>query len=82
MIAQEESFQSYLRGEVEVAGQRYDQAVEEVFALLGGEPEPDLFYATQALSDDLRLYAGAIRRMATFASHQSRTGPKHLSAHG
>jgi len=74
MRATEESFPSYLRGEVETAGQRYDSAVEKVFALLGGtniQPCPELLDATQELREDLRLYAGAIRRMASFSVHRS-----------
>ena len=83
MNVPQESFLSYLRSEVEIAGQRYERAAEKVFAVLGG-PNPqtgsDLADATEQLSEDLRLYAGAIRRMANYASHQS-SPPKHLTAH-
>jgi hypothetical protein len=74
MIAEEKNYQSYLLDEVELAGERYDHTVEKVFALLGGpnvQPGPDLVHATQALREDLRLYAGAIRRMATIVCHPS-----------
>jgi hypothetical protein len=68
----EESFQSYLRCEVESAGKRFEQAVENVFALTGGQAGPELVGAARELSENLRLYSGALRRMACFAAHESR----------
>ena len=70
MQAQDAIFQSYLRGEVDIAGKRYEQSIEKMFALTGGpniQPGPDLLDATEVLSENLRLYAGALRRMANFA---------------
>jgi hypothetical protein len=70
MKAQDEGFQVYLRGEVEAAGQRYDAAVERLFDMLDGENRaPDLVCAVQVLSENLRLYSGAIRRMTHFATN-------------
>jgi hypothetical protein len=74
MKAPEESFQTHLRQEVEVAGQRYEQAVNNVFALIG-RPDvqlaPELLNATEELSEDLRLYTGALRRMANFTANRT-----------
>jgi len=84
MNVPEESFLSYLRNEVDIAGLHYECAAEKVFAVLGGpnpQPGPDLMVATRELSEDLRLYAGAIRRMANYASHQLSPRQKHLTAH-
>jgi len=72
MRAPEESFQAYLRGEVDSAGERYEQAVERVFALTGGvssQPGPDLLDAAEILRQSLRVYTGALRRLANFAAH-------------
>lgn len=69
MTAHEESFRSYLRGEVETAGARYDSAMDDVFRLLNttaGSPGPELISAVQNASENLRVYSGAIRRMVRF----------------
>jgi len=84
MNVPDESFLSYLRGEVENAGESYEKAVEEVFALLAGpqvQPGPELNHAIQLLSENLRLYAGSIRRMASFVSHQAVPRARHFAAH-
>ena len=70
MKVPEESFQSYLRCEVDTAGRHYEQAIERVFALTGGpafHPGPDLLDATEELSKTLRLYTGSLRRLANVA---------------
>ncbi len=67
----EESFRAYLRSEIDRTGTRYDTSAEKVFALLRGlnsSPAPDLACAVQTLSEDLRLYSGAIRRMTSYLS--------------
>jgi hypothetical protein len=67
MKAHEEGFQVYLRGEVEAAGTHYDAAVKRVFEVIEGSGlEPDLAGAVETLSENLRLYSGAIRRMTHF----------------
>ncbi len=74
MKAPQESFQTYLRHEVDNAGKGYEQAFEKILLLTRGpglQPGPDLLDATQVLSENLRLYTGALRRMANFASHHS-----------
>ena len=72
MNSSDTKFQSYLRRDVETAGKRYEQAVEKVFALTGApniQPGSDLSDAIQVVGQSLRLYTGALRRMANFASH-------------
>ena len=58
-----------LHNEVENAGQRYDQAVEKVFAVLEkpDTPPTDVLDATQTLKQTLHLYAAALKRMAAHA---------------
>lgn len=67
METHEETLRSYLRGEVEAAGVRYDSAIDDVFRLLdtsAGRPGPELLSAVRSAKENLRLYSGAIRRMA------------------
>jgi hypothetical protein len=69
MKADQESFQAYLRGEVDAAGVRYDAAIDDVFRILNrndGGNNPELLHAVRDASEDLRLYCGALRRMAHF----------------
>ena len=71
MNAPQENFQTYLRGEVDTAGKRFEQTVEQVYALTSRQPGPELLGATRELSENFRLYAGALRRMANVASHRA-----------
>jgi hypothetical protein len=74
MGSTEESFLNYLRREVDTTGKRYERAMQRVFALTEGpviERGPKLTKATQVLSEAMRLYLGAIRRLANYASHRA-----------
>ena len=66
MTAPEEDFETYLRHEVNAAGERYEQSVQQMLALSNG-PGPGLAHATAVLAEDFRLYTGALRRMAHWA---------------
>ena len=83
MKSTDAKFQSYLRREVEIAGKRYDEAVEKVFALTGApntQPGSDLLDAIQVVVHTLRLYTGALRELASFAEEATRPSPLQLQA--
>ncbi len=68
-----ESFQTYLRDEMEAAGKGFDAARERVFALLStGSPAASqaLTAAAEELAETMRIYTGTIRRLAHFTAHE------------
>lgn len=79
------NFRGYLRQEVDDAGQHYEQARVRFFALMGEpqfQPGPAVLEATEAFSEALRMYVGALRRLAHYSAHQGRRGSrKPLAAH-
>jgi hypothetical protein len=79
------SFESYLRTEVDTAGDHFESARERVFALTIGSgitSGPTLLEATEVLSQAVTGYIHALRRLAHFAAHQARpAAQKHFSTH-
>jgi len=71
-------FHGYLRREVRSAAKNFEQARTRLLALTAvPEPEisPALTEATEFLSEALRLYTGALRRLVHYSAHQSQIAP-------
>jgi hypothetical protein len=81
----EESFDGFLRQEVETAGKCYERAKREVFAMTGSEeirPDPALLQSIEVLSEAMKVYINALRRLAHYSAHQARAvSQKHLAIH-
>jgi hypothetical protein len=83
MKAPEESFQSFLWQEADTQGRHYQEALEKLFSIAerDGQPGSDLLDAAQMVKENLRLYTGALRRIANVAAHKLTPSPKHLVGH-
>ncbi|HEY3835272.1 MAG TPA: hypothetical protein VGL72_01815 [Bryobacteraceae bacterium] len=69
------SFNVYLRGEVDNAEKVFQQAKDRVFSMTSGpeiEVSPKLLAAVEILSESMKLYMNALRRMAHYSAHHSR----------
>ena len=78
------NFQAYLRGEVETAGQRFEQVKEKVLGLTEQDmkPGPELLGATQELREAVGAYVNALRRLANYSAHGMRVeAPIPMTAH-
>lgn len=75
MKSTEESFHSYLQGEMEEAGKVFEIARERVFALMN-DPTPRaaqaLPAATEEMEEAMKTYIGAMRRIAHFSANEKR----------
>jgi len=71
-------FHGYLRREVRSAAKSFEQARTRVLAMTAvPEPQisPALTEATEFLAEALRLYIGALRRLAHYSAHQTNAAP-------
>ena len=78
MKSTQTKFHGYLRREVRNAAKSFEQARTRVLALTAvPEPEasPALTEATEFLSEALRLYTGALRRLVHYSAHQAKIAP-------
>lgn len=73
MKSKVDSFHDYLRGEMENAGKGFETARERLFALMNDE-DPGaaqaLPAATEELAEAMKMYIGALRRIAHYSAHQ------------
>jgi hypothetical protein len=85
MNSTEDRFQTYLRTEMDSAGETFETARARVFALLNASDlvsRHALLGATEEMAEAMRLYLGAIRRFAHFAAnHQAQREEKALARH-
>jgi len=73
MNSTEDSFQTYLRSEMDGAGKTFETARARVSALLNASDRASrhaLPGATEEMAEAMRLYLGSIRRFAHFAANQ------------
>ena len=78
-----DSFLSYLRQEVNSAGEQFEQARARVFALCGSDachPDPRLLETTEDLAETMRMYLAALRRLACYLAHQNREPDRKAAA--
>lgn len=78
MSGHEGNFRCYLRQEVINTGNSFEEAKERFFVLTGRPeipPGTELSDAAREFSESLRLYVGALRRLAHYSARTPRVAP-------